>query len=245
MQALMRSFEMMKHLLRCLGLGAWFMVTQVGHAQMTEFDQLRNARYPNGEGIAYLLTTRNLQTPTTAFIIQPGGSGSMYLWGNFLIRSRNLLADGQTVVVTTDATSSPERIQAIIKDLDAMYPHLSVFLMGTSNGTFSTMQLAEKMDGQLAGFIHTSSLGAIASFDTRAFKSRNLMVHHEDDGCRLTPHSSALANHQKYGTEFISVRGGVSVGDPCLAYSHHGYRGIEKEVVQKIKAWAMSATPQP
>jgi hypothetical protein len=230
---------------RCLVVGVWSLVIQVTHAQMTDLDELRNATYPNGEAIPYLLTTRNLQTPTMAFIIQPGGSGSMYLWGNFLIRSRSLLADEHTLVVTTDATSSPERLQAILKDLEGTYPGLKVFLIGTSNGTFSTMRLGQIMDGQLEGFIHTSSLSGIASFDSRTFKSRHLMVHHEDDGCRYTPYASAQGNHEKYGTDFISVRGGVSVGDPCLAYSHHGYRGIEKEVVEKIKAWAMLSKTHP
>jgi hypothetical protein len=221
------------------------MIVPVSHAQMTEFDLLKNASYDHGATIPYLLTSRNPQDPTTVFIIQPGGSGSMYLWGNFLIRSRSLIADEQTLVVTTDSTSSPERIQAIIKDLNRTHPHLKVFLMGTSNGTFSTMILGQKLDGQIEGFVHTSSLNGLTSYDTRSFKSRHLIVHHENDGCRFTPYSAALGNHQKYGTDFISVRGGLSVGDPCMAYSHHGYHGIEKDVVQSIKAWAMGAEFRP
>jgi predicted esterase len=236
---------MVMHFLRQLCVCLGFMAISSSGAQMTEWDQLKHATYRDGGKIPYLLSARNPQSPTTVFILQPGGSGSMYLWANFLIRSRSLFADEQTLVVTTDATSSPERIQAIIEDLNQAYPGLKAFLIGTSNGTFSTMRLGHSLDGQIAGFIHTSSLNALSSYDTRAFKSRHLIVHHEEDGCRLTLYSAALGNHQKFGTDFISVRGGSSVGDPCMAHSHHGYHGIEKDVVQRIKAWAMGSEFPP
>ena len=34
-----------------------------------------------------------------------------------------------------------------------------------------------------------------------------------------------------------SFRGGISVGDPCEAFAHHGYNGIERDVVQHIATW--------
>jgi hypothetical protein len=33
------------------------------------------------------------------------------------------------------------------------------------------------------------------------------------------------------------MEGGISVGDPCEAFAHHGYNGIEKETVYAIKNW--------
>lgn len=216
-------------------------MTTVAHAQWTENDQLLSAAYESGDQIPYVLTTIDLKKPEYLFIIQPGGSGSMHLYGNFLVRSRKLFADSETMVVTTDSTISPERINAIVKALSANYPKLKVYMIGTSNGSFSTMRLGERMDGQLAGFIHTSSLAAIGSYDTRTFKSRHLIVHHERDGCRLTPFAPAKNNHDQYGTDFIAIDGGDSYGDPCLAQSYHGYKNIEKEVIDKIKLWVKSS----
>jgi hypothetical protein len=68
-------------------------------------------------------------------------------------------------------------------------------------------------------------------------------VHHVDDGCRHCAYSDisrltdALVNAPR--REVISVRGGMSQGDPCEAWSHHGFNGIESEVVEKIAAWML------
>lgn len=221
--------------------GVIFFAAGTVHAQLTENDQQMFATYENGEQIPYILTTVNLQKPRYALILQPGGNGSMYNYGNFLIRSRNIFADNQTVVADTDATRSPERMRGIVHALTTQYPGIKVYVVGTSNGTFSTMALGQDMDGELAGFIHTSSLAAIGRYDTRGFKSRHLIVHHELDACRVTPYESAKVNHEKFGTEFISVTGGDSYGDACLAQSYHGYKNIEAQVVNQIKAWIESA----
>ena len=36
--------------------------------------------------------------------------------------------------------------------------------------------------------------------------------------------------------------GGKSTGDDCEAYAHHGYYGIERETVEKIKQWISAGT---
>ena len=160
--------------------------------------------------------------------------------GNFLIRSREVFADPQFVAASTDATTTPERIQAIMRDLEARYGKIAIYVVGTSKSTNSTMQLAKSLDGQAAGFIHTSSMSAIASFDPRGSKSRNLIVLHKMDACRVTSPSSGVASHNKYGTELIEVEGGKSTGDDCEAFAYHGYNGIEAQTVDKIKAWIVA-----
>ena len=99
------------------------------------------------------------------------------------------------------------------------------------------MQLAEKLDGKVAGFIHTSSMDGISRFDTRKLISRQLIVHHKNDGCRLTPYSAAASNQGDYGTMLITMEGGITEGNPCEAFGYHGYNGIEQETVNKIKSW--------
>jgi hypothetical protein len=206
-----------------------------------------SAQTAGGEAIPYILTSKP-GTPAYAVILMPGGQGRMNprmmngkpafsAGGNFLIRSRELFADGRFVAVSTDATSTPDRILAIVRDLQARYGQIAIYVIGTSRSTDATMALAKPLDGQVAGFVHTSSMSGIAGFDPRGLKSRHLIVLHTMDACRITSPSAGMASHQKYGTELIEMSGGTSTGDACEAYAHHGYNGIEQATVDRIKAW--------
>lgn len=56
------------------------------------------------------------------------------------------------------------------------------------------------------------------------------------DACRVTKPSSSAAARSN-GTETIEMTGGSSAGDDCEARAYHGYNGIERATVDKIKAW--------
>lgn len=209
---------------------------------------ITSAHYPGGETVPYLLTGQEAVVPKYVVILMPGGSGRLEPEmregkvvfkgrGNFLIRSRALFTDTDMVAIATDSTGSPERMGAITEDVARRFPGARVYVIGTSRSTQSTMQLAERMDGKVAGFVHTSSMNGIARFDTRPLKSRHLIVHHKNDACHVTGYGTALYNHEQFGTAFITMEGGVSQGDPCEAFAHHGYHGVEKEAVAKIKTW--------
>ncbi|HXA48633.1 MAG TPA: hypothetical protein VNW52_13440 [Burkholderiaceae bacterium] len=215
-------------------------------------EQLVTSAYlANGETIPYILTTAG-DTPKFVTILMPGGVGRLephmedgklrfLAGGNFLIRSRVLFADDDFATVSTDATGSAERMQAIVDDVQSRFPGAQIYIVGTSRSTFSTMQLAVSLDGKVAGFIHTSPMDGIYSFDTRNFKSRHLLVLHRDDSCRATHPSSAIHAHEKFGIPLIVMEGGVSTGDPCEAAAYHGYNGIESETVNRIKTWIRAA----
>jgi hypothetical protein len=202
--------------------------------------------------VSYILTTNESRSVRYAVILMPGGSGNLNprlqdgklvfaFGGNFLIRSRMLFADGQFVAASTDATSTPTRILAIAQDLQKRYGPIQVYVAGTSRSTEATLSLAKTIDGQVAGFVHSSSVNGISSFDPRGLKSRHLIVVHRMDGCRVTRPSAGQASHNSYGTELVEMEGGKSVGDDCEAYSHHGYNGIERETVARIKEWIANA----
>ena len=206
-----------------------------------------SARTPGGETIPYVLTTKG-GAPAYGVILMPGGSGVMNprmvngkltfgFGGNFLIRSRELFADGRFVAASTDATSTPARILAIAQDLQRRYGAIAIYVVGTSRSTDATMALSAPLDGQVAGFIHTSSMNSIAGFDPRKFRSRHLIVYHRMDACRVTKPSSSAASRTSFGTETIEIEGGTSTGDDCEARAYHGYNGIEAATVDKIKAW--------
>lgn len=209
-------------------------------------DELATARLSDGKDISYVLTTSG-GTPRYGVILMPGGSGNLdprmvdgkltlSLGGNFLIRSRELFAEGPFVAASTDATTTPDRIMAIVRDLQRRYGSIPIYVIGTSRSTDATMTLSPALDGMVAGFVHTSSMNRIATFDTRKFKSRHLVVYHAMDACRVTAPSSS-ASARSNGVETIEVTGGTSTGNDCEARAYHGYNGIERATVDKIKAW--------
>jgi hypothetical protein len=211
-------------------------------------DELAQATPPDGSAFNYVLTTGDGGKPTYAVILMPGGNGNMSPHmqgtklvfagsGNFLIRSRAIFAEGPFVAASTDATTSPDRILAIVADLQKRFGPLQVYVVGTSRSTSATMALAAPLDGKVAGFVHSSSMNAISSFDPRKLRSRQLIVLHRGDPCNVTKPAMGEASHRSYGTELIEMDGGKSSGDDCEAFSHHGYNGIERETVEKIKAW--------
>lgn len=209
-----------------------------------------SAHTAGGETVPYVLTIKG-GTPAYGVILMPGGSGVMNprmvngklvfgFAGNFLIRSRELFADGRFVAASTDATSAPARILAIAQDLQRRYGGIAVYVIGTSRSTDATMALSGPLDGQVAGFVHTSSMNGIATFDPRKFRSRHLIVYHRMDACRVTKPSSSASSRASYGTETIEMEGGTSTGDNCEARAYHGYNGIEAATVERIKAWILA-----
>jgi hypothetical protein len=214
-------------------------------------DQLAAVQPAGGDRFNYVLTTRTPGTIQYGLILMPGGNGRLNPHldgvnitfaggGNFLIRSRELFAGPQFVVASTDATSTPGRIMAIVQDLEKRYGKIAIYVIGTSRSTEVTMSLAKSLDGQVAGFVHSSSVSGIAGFDTRGLKSRQLIVLHRKDACKVTSPAAGAANHSKYGTDLIEMDGGKSTGDECEAFAHHGYYGIERETVGKIEEWILA-----
>ena len=40
--------------------------------------------------------------------------------------------------------------------------------------------------------------------------------------------------------QLLSFTGGQSAGDPCEAFAHHGFTGIEGDVVSQTAAWILA-----
>lgn len=214
-------------------------------------DELVQVFPQGGEKFNYVLTTRMPAAIKYGVILMPGGNGrlnprmeganlTMAGGGNFLIRSREKFAGPQFVAASTDATTTAGRILAIVQDLEKRYGKIAIYVVGTSRSTESTMSLAKSLDGQVAGFVHSSSMNGISGFDPRGLKSRNLIVLHRMDACRATSPSAGASSHSKYGTDLIEMDGGKSTGDDCEAFAHHGYYGIEGETVTKIEDWILA-----
>lgn len=230
--------------LRMCLLLALFSVSRPGLAAE---ELVRSAVSASGGTVPYILDSA-APAPAYVLILFPGGDGVVdphieggklqyAKRGNFLLRARPFFVDAEFATATTDSTQLEERIQAVIDDLKRRFPQAKIYLVGTSNGTFDTMKLADYLADKIAGEVHTSSLRGIASFDGRRYGNRHLVVHHRQDGCRATPYAAAESSQARYGTELITMEGGISVGNPCEPYAHHGYNGIERETAAAIKRW--------
>lgn len=208
-------------------------------------------KYSDEFTVPYILTSQN-QSPQHVLILMPGGTGNLDPYmnegklqfgfgGNFLIRSRAIFCDSQFATASTNSSESPERMGALVYDLEKRFPSAKICMVGTSRSTYSTMGLAVRFDGKLSCIIHTASMNQIARFDTRQFKTRHLLVHHKNDPCHLTTYASAQSNHERYKTPMITMEGGSSTGDSCQAFSYHGFNGIEQQTIDLIKTWIKQA----
>jgi hypothetical protein len=126
-----------------------------------------------------------------------------------------------------------------------------VWLVGTSRGTQSAAYAATYLTGHDGpdGLVLTSTIltdskeFSVPALQLDRLRIPVLVVHHVDDGCNHCSYADIsklmdkLANSPK--KELVPVKGGVSKGDPCEAFSYHGFNGIESEVVKRIGAWIL------
>jgi hypothetical protein len=199
--------------------------------------------------------------------LQISANGSLG-WGkgNFLVRSRDLFVDQGLMVVVVDAPSdrqNPPYLSGFrgtrehLADLKAVIAWLRkqadvpVWLVGTSRGTESAAFAATSLTGHDGpdGLVLTSTIlsdskeFSVPGLPLDRLRIPVLAVHHVDDGCSHCPFADISKLMDKLGNsprkELLPVKGGVSQGDPCEAHSHHGFNGVESEVVKKIGAWML------
>lgn len=190
--------------------------------------------------------------------------------GNFLTRSRKQFSAHELVTVLFDAPSDHKDkdgltfryrmtkehagdIKLAMAKLREVYPGLPVWLVGTSRGSTSAANAAANIqDGGPDGLVLTSSVGVsskhggnVLDFDLASITIPVLVVHHQEDGCAITPVSGArdikAALSGSKSSELMIVDGGSSgSGRACGAKSHHGFLGIEPTLVDAIAAWIKS-----
>lgn len=197
--------------------------------------------------------------------LQIAANGSLG-WGegNFLVRTRQFFADQGLMVAVVDAPSDRQAppylggfrqtaehaadIKAAIAWLRGQ-AKLPVWLVGTSRGTQSAAYVATQLDRAdgpdgivLTSTILTEDKGRpVPAMPLDKLRIPVLVVHHEQDGCRHCLFSDMPALMSKLEPlsrkQLLTFKGGVSRGDPCEAMAHHGFNGLEREVVAQIAAW--------
>jgi hypothetical protein len=145
-----------------------------------------------------------------------------------------------------------EDIKEIIKflQLQAKKP---VWLIGTSRGAESVMSVGLKLQGLegMQGLVWTSTILArdedektnipVQLLPVNDLRLPVLIVHHELDICKYSLYSDLPKLRSKLNpkafTEILSIKGGTTEGNPCEGLSHHGFKGVESEVILKIVNW--------
>jgi pimeloyl-ACP methyl ester carboxylesterase len=192
-------------------------------------------------------------------------NGSMK-WGdgNFLVRSRQTFAEQGLLVAVLDAPSdrqSPPYLTGFRQsgehaaDLKAVVAWLResakvpVWLVGTSRGTQSAAFVATRLAGADGpdGLVLTSTILSddkgrpVPAMPLDRLKVPVLVVHHEQDGCGHCAFADMPALMTKLESlpkkQLLTFKGGQTRGDPCEAWSYHGFNGLERDVVQQIAAW--------
>ena len=185
---------------------------------------------------------------------------------NFLVRSRQLFASHGLMVVVVDAPSDRQDppflggfrqssghaadIRAVIAWVKQQ-KDVPVWLVGTSRGTQSAAYIATQLPqaaGGPDGVVLTSTIltdkpgiRAVPQMSLDNIRVPTLVVHHKQDGCGHCRYQDLPGLMDKLTAvprkELIAVFGGTDRGDPCEAMAHHGFNGIEDEVVKKIADW--------
>ena len=148
---------------------------------------------------------------------------------------------------------SSRRAGADVKRLIAwlrQQANVPVWLIGTSRGTQSAAFLGTELrraDGGADGIVLTSSIlidprgRPVPAMPLEKIHVPVLVVHHREDGCFACRYTDLPPLMRKLTAvprkELITIEGGASRGDPCEAMAHHGFNGIEREVVAKIAEW--------
>jgi hypothetical protein len=193
-------------------------------------------------------------------VVEAGVMTTSKLNGNFLIRSRRFLVDTNIASLIVDCHSesgdycssyyqaSKQRqvdVDKLIAEIKARTPSITeVWLIGTSMGTISSSFMPTHNPSGYAGAIHTASITEpyannsyreLGNFNYKITATPQFFVHHIADPCYLTTYTGAKFITDKYKLPLVTITGGGDFrGGACQAFTEHGFRGKEKEVMTAI-----------
>ena len=183
--------------------------------------------------------------PRGSVILMPGGDGRsnvnadgeiLSLMGNQLVRTRSKYASAGLAVLVVDAGVN---LAAAVDYMAAI--KRPVVVIGTSLGTQRAAQgiaAGAKPDALVltSGFLSPESGGGINVMSILGSPDRlppTLVIHHRADGCRFTQPAGVdpFINWSAGRARVEWLTGGPEAGDPCQAAGHHGFAGLDGQVV--------------
>lgn len=185
------------------------------------------------------------KAPRASVILMPGGSGAIAagdhgdihgLQGNQLVRTRQAYAARGLAVLVVDAGTP---LAAAVQYMAAVKRPVTV--IATSRGT---IRAAEGIAGGARpdALVLTSGLLSPESGSGQNVMSiigsptslpRTLVIHHREDSCRLTLPAGVepFVKWSAGRARAVWVSGGANEGDACEARAHHGFNGVDGQVV--------------
>ncbi|MGY3452100.1 alpha/beta hydrolase [Bradyrhizobium sp. USDA 4353] len=178
-------------------------------------------------------------------ILLPGGDGAINvgergdihgLLGNQLVRTRNAYAARGLAVMVADTGTD---LKAAVDYMAAIKRPVTV--IGTSRGTIRAAEgiaRGARPDALVltSGFLSPesgSSSNVMSILGSPAALPRTLVIHHTADACKFTL-PAGVDPFIKWSGGRARVKwlsGGAEEGDPCQARGHHGFNGLDGQVV--------------
>jgi hypothetical protein len=184
-------------------------------------------------------------SPHASVILMPGGSGAIAagdhgdihgLNFNQLVRTRQAYAARGLAVLVVDAGTP---LDAAVQYMAAIKRPVTV--IATSRGTLRAAEgiaRGARPDALVltSGLLSAESGGGqnvMSILGSPASLPRTLVIHHREDSCRLTLPAGVepFVKWSAGRARAVWVSGGVSQGDPCEAGAHHGFNGIDGQIV--------------
>jgi pimeloyl-ACP methyl ester carboxylesterase len=232
---------------------------------------------PTRPGVTQRMLVLSPQAPKAAVVLFAGGHGGLHIYsngsfnwgeGNFLVRTRQLFAGHDLLVVVVDAPSDRQRLPYLAgfrqtpehaADIKAVVAwvreqaKVPVWLVGTSRGTQSAAYVATELAGTEGpdGIVLTSTIltdtpgnRPVPGMPLERLRIPVLVVHHEGDACKYCLFRDVPGLMDKLGAaprkQLLAIKDGNDRGDPCEAFAYHGFNGLEGEVVAQIAKWIIA-----
>jgi hypothetical protein len=190
------------------------------------------------------------------------------LGGNFLVRARRHFIEEGFLTVVIDAPSDQqdgflqafretprygEDVKAVLAAVAARFGALDWTFIGTSEGSVSAAHAARMLPQEAKRVALTASVvlpslrgRGLEAADVTAIKIPVLWVHHRDDPCQYTQYSRVKGYAEGTGTPLLTVTGAAGQrGQPCMAFTEHGFVGREVRTIKAILAWIRTGQVPP
>jgi hypothetical protein len=190
-----------------------------------------------------------------SLILMAGGNGRLNigaggsigsLAGNQVVRTRHAYAERGFAVLVPDANID---LAAAVKYMAGIARPVTV--VGTSRGTQRAAEgigAGARPDALVltSGFLSPQSGEGEHRYVIKLVGGspgvlpRTLVIHHRHDGCRWTNPAGVqpFIDWSKGKASVVWLDGGANNGDPCQAKGHHGFAGLDSQVVNEVVKFA-------
>lgn len=195
-----------------------------------------------GGGLALFNTPAK---PVGSLVLIPGGDGQLgirrdgsfdKLANNQLVRTRKAFVGRGLATLTIDRGVD---VAAAVRYMQGVAKPVAV--VATSRGS---LRVAGALNAKPDALVLTSAMldQVRSSVGQPSALPRTLVVHHRQDGCRVTLPGlvEPFSAWAKAKATVVWKTGGLDVGNPCRAKSYHGFNGLDGDIVGTVSSFVLS-----